>query len=295
MSSTFLTPQGHVTERWSASNRCPVCDGAQSDLRGIGTRCFGFRGSGGYVHCSRSEHAGPMQPWKGRNTYAHKMVGSCKCGITHSDGGVPHQTRRNPETKSLARAKPWTIEDRHIESRHPYISEGKVQWELCRIWKFSRSGFSAKAFPRHRGIDGNWYFGIPGKWRGRGDKPLYREEEALNELRLGGHIFIVEGERDADSLSSISNLGTCNAFGAGGFYKHHAKILASAAQDGAPHSTLTIIAHDDSAGRDHAACVYRLMMNTGLSDNRISAFLPPKGSKDLAEFIDKQLEKIDVG
>jgi hypothetical protein len=50
-------PGGCVSERWTASNRCSICDGSQSDPLSKGSCCFGYRGSGGFSgaakHCER--------------------------------------------------------------------------------------------------------------------------------------------------------------------------------------------------------------------------------------------------
>lgn len=168
---------------------------------------------------------------------------------------------------------------------HRYEIGGELQFEIARIWKHARAKYGdGKTFPRHVGEDGRWYWG-QGRWRGRRDKPLYKQDEALNELRSGGKIFIVEGERDADALWFADCIAVCNPDGAGSFREAQAARLIEAMRDGAPAAEITIISDDDEAGIKAARRAYRLLAVDEDLRSRISVLLPPPGCKDVAEFL----------
>jgi len=190
---------------------------------------------------------------------------------------------------------------------HRYELAGIVQFEVCRIWKHARIKYpNAKCFPRHRGQDGRWYFGQGLKWIGRTDKPLYREDEALAELRLGGLVFIVEGERDADAFWDRGCVAVCNPDGAGSFRPAQAQRLSEAMFLSAPpmvggepvtnpevlngtSAEIIIIADDDPAGLRHATMIRETLteVEPRLKD-RVRSFVPPSGFKDAAEWLARE-------
>jgi hypothetical protein len=181
--------------------------------------------------------------------------------------------------------KPWRIPDDDVEMFHRYELDGELQFEIARIWKQYRDKYGgSKTFPRHVGEDGRWYLG-QGKWRGRKDKPLYRQDEALNELRLGGKVFICEGERDADALWNAGCIAVCNPDGAGSFREAQAERLIDAMRDGAPAAEIDIVSDNDGDGIEHAKSVRRMLSADSDLRSRVGIVLPPEEYKDAAEFL----------
>ena len=85
-----------------ASSPCPVCGGHAQLPDGQGRRCWGFS-DGVWARCMREELSGglPDNGWG----YAHRLIGTCKCGITHG-GWVPLAVpRRSPARGNAAYAK----------------------------------------------------------------------------------------------------------------------------------------------------------------------------------------------
>jgi len=89
-------------QRFAKSNPCPICGGHPDMPRGHGERCHGFLSDNGqYAHCTREEHAGPLDMIPDSQTYAHKLVGDCRCGKPHaphrSDQGIENETCKIPD------------------------------------------------------------------------------------------------------------------------------------------------------------------------------------------------------
>ena len=88
--------------RYASSNPCPVCGGHSGLPQGQGRRCWGFS-DGNWARCMREELSGGL-PDNGSG-YAHRLIGTCKCGITHG-GWVPLAVpRRSPDRGNGAYAR----------------------------------------------------------------------------------------------------------------------------------------------------------------------------------------------
>src|SRR3954469_16973652 len=88
MTGPNTTPTSGVdsNQRFSKANPCPVCGGHSGLSQGSGQRCYGFlSGDGEYAHCTREECAGDLEENPKTQAYAHRMEGSCKCGVSHGD------------------------------------------------------------------------------------------------------------------------------------------------------------------------------------------------------------------
>ena len=84
-----------------------------------------------------------------------------------------------------------------------------------------------------RGADGNdvkvgrdgWIHKVPEKVR---DSVIYRMPEALRAIREGRPVYVVEGEKDVETLEGLGYAATCNAGGAGKWRENFSEILAGA-------------------------------------------------------------------
>jgi hypothetical protein len=113
-------------------------------------------------------------------------------------------------------------------------------------------------------------------WKlGRTPRVLYR----LPELLAAGpdeYVFVAEGEKDADRLSSVGLIATCNPGGAGKWNK--------LSDDSALHNRrVAIITDKDEAGRKHAADVAMRLRNRA---REIRVIELPGQSKDASDWFD---------
>jgi 5S rRNA maturation endonuclease (ribonuclease M5) len=94
-----------------------------------------------------------------------------------------------------------------------------------------------------------------GEWtngRGPHQPTLYRLPATLNAIQRGDTIYIVEGEKDVDTLTRAGHTATCNLGGAGKFTDHMADQLIGATR-------VHIIADNDQPGHDHARHIATLL------------------------------------
>lgn len=213
-----------VDRRYVRGRRCPVCDGADNDPRGVDRRCFGFLSEDGdFAHCSREERAGSLKLHDGSQTYGHRRAGPCGCGVQHSD-----------PTPAAAQ------EQRRIVAEYDYHDEsGQVLYQVVR--------FEPKAFRQRRRDPDNpsrWFWSLDGVRR-----VLYHLDRVL-EADPSTTVYVVEGEKDVHALESLGLLATTNPQGAGKW-----QAVADCANAALAGRSVVVISDRDKPGRKHAADV----------------------------------------
>jgi hypothetical protein len=140
-------------------------------------------------------------------------------------------------------------------------AEGKLLFQVCRM--------EPKDF-RQRRPDGNggWIWNMDGI-----ERVLYR----LPEVLKADEVWIVEGEKDADSLAALRFTATTNAGGAGKWVPSYSEALAG--------KRCVFIPDQDKAGEKHAAKVLPSIFGKAASVKVIEL---PLGVKDVSDFIQAQ-------
>jgi len=158
--------------------------------RGRGVRCAGFIGDDpNWARCERSEHAGdlPLDERTTPPTYAHRLIGECRCGTQHGASLAP--------TGATARRTTIAAPPRRVVATYPYRSaSGEIVYRKLR--------YEPKSFSfQHPTADGGWAKDLNGAAH-----QLYRLPELLAEpLRTA---WIPEGERDVETLVAAGLLAT---------------------------------------------------------------------------------------
>lgn len=108
------------------------------------------------------------------------------------------------------------------------------------------------------------------------EPPLYHLPEVLAAVRDGQRIWVVEGEKDADTLVALGHVATTASGGAGKWAPQHTAALKGA-------DTVMVIADDDGPGRAHA-----LTVQTELAPlaRVVVTLLPADGTNDLSEHLE---------
>ena len=91
---------------------------------------------------------------------------------------------------------------------------------------------------------GGWIWNLEGVTR-----VLYRLPDLIEAIALERRVFVVEGEKDVETLARLGIVATCNPGGAGKWRDAYADQLAGA--------DVVVLPDHDKAGRDHAEAVAR--------------------------------------
>jgi hypothetical protein len=230
-------------QRHSKSRPCPICGGTPNDQRGKSKRCHGFvSADGAWAHCTREEHAGALVPNSESETYAHRLEGDCKCGQSH--GG--RQT-----TAKIA------------EAEYDYRDEaGTLAFQVVR--------YVGKQFTQRRPDGhGGWIYNLQGV-----ERVLYRLPELVASTSESA-VYVVEGEKDVETLRHRGLVATTNPQGAGKW--SHVETCAHRVLRG---RHIVLIPDADEKGRSHANDIAASLLGVAASVRRLE--MP--GAKDVTEW-----------
>ncbi len=138
-------------------------------------------------------------------------------------------------------------------------ANGNLQYQVLR--------FKDKKFV-HRRPDGHggWFWNMDGV-----EKLPYRLPELIRAINAGETIFIVEGEKDCESLAKLGFVATTNSGGAGKWKDELSKHLTGAKE-------VFILPDNDEVGYDHAHDVAASLSKLGIAVKIVPLpNLPPKG------------------
>ena len=184
-----MTTAVTTDQRHRRGNPCPICRGYDEAQRGKGLRCSGFTSSDGlWCRCSREEFSGssPPEETPTGTVYRHLLRDECRCGQRHSvlPDSVPARSARvEPERYT------YFDENGDPALRVNIAGHGADK----RIWQEKPDG------------TGGWA-------KGKGKFCLYRLPELL---AAEGTVYVVEGERDVETLRARGLCATTNPAGAG--------------------------------------------------------------------------------
>lgn len=133
--------------------------------------------------------------------------------------------------------------------------------------------FEPKDFRQRRpGLDGEWIWNLEGV-----DPIPYRLPGIMKHRNRKSPIFIAEGEKDVDTLTSLGVVATCNAGGAGKWKLEFRKYFY-----GYP---VAIIPDNDEPGKKHALDVARKLDGSAESIKIISLGMDQK-KFDVSDWVD---------
>jgi hypothetical protein len=117
--------------------------------------------------------------------------------------------------------------------------------------------------------DGSWEYSL-------GDTPkvLYRLPQVAAAATAGQPVFVVEGEKDADTLCDLGYVATTNPGGAGKWLDLHTQALVGA--------EVWVVRDNDDAGLGHALDVHAALE---AAEVPVSLLAPPAGHKDVTDFL----------
>lgn len=137
-----------------------------------------------------------------------------------------------------------------------------------------------KTFRQRRPDGDEWIYSL-------GDTPkvLYRLPEVLAAVAANEMVFVVEGEKDADTLAGLGHTATTMPGGAGKWLDIHTVTLVG--------GDIWIIQDNDEVGIKHANDVMTELVEKGVAVTLVG---PPKQFKDVTDFFDAggRLEELEI-
>lgn len=198
-------------QRHTRNSPCPICGGYDEAPRGEGRRCGGYTSPDGlYTRCSREELAGALAP-DDYGLYRHRNRDLCHCGSRHG-----------PNSPRKAKAEP--------EATYDYVDEAGDL--IFRVVRFPGKQFR-QCVPDGAG---GWIWKISGARR-----VLYRLPELIGSE---DPVYVVEGEKDVDTLRKLGLTATTTSGGAGKWRMSDVSPLLG--------RRVIVIADADDVGRQHA-------------------------------------------
>jgi len=245
---------------FNRQNPCPICRGYDEAPRGVGVRCYGrLSEDGEWAFCTREEHAGSLPLHESSQTYAHRLAGSCACGVPHAVAA--------PGAARAARRRPPRIPCATYDYRD---ADGALLFQVVR---FEPKGFAQRrprratddsSALRAHGIrvEADWVWSLYGLEPADGTtcpkcngshrqvpavrRVLYRLPELLT-ADPAAPVFIVEGEKDAEALAALGLVATTNPGGAKKWSPEYSEMLRG--------RQVVVLPDNDKDGRLHSAQV----------------------------------------
>lgn len=162
--------------------------------------------------------------------------------------------------------KPQEKEKLTLVKEYDYLDEnGELLFQKLRYV----NQWGVKTFRQRRPLsNGDWAYSL-----GETPKVLYNLPYVIKAKEDGLPIWLVEGEKDADTLTEMGYIATTPPGGAGKWLDIHTEALAGA--------TIDIVSDNDSVGKAHAIMVWEQLKKAGCT---ASIFVSPF-SKDITDHV----------
>jgi replicative DNA helicase len=145
-----------------------------------------------------------------------------------------------------------------IEKVYSYQNQtGQEVYQVVRL--------KPKSFRQRHMVDGKWVWSMEGVTRF-----LYHTPEVLKAKE----VWLVEGEKDADNLTALGFVATCNVGGAGKWLDAYTETLAG--------RDVTICGDNDAPGQEHVEKVFESICGAAKTVRIVNL---PKTVKDISDFI----------
>jgi 5S rRNA maturation endonuclease (ribonuclease M5) len=141
---------------------------------------------------------------------------------------------------------------------------GDLAYQVCR--------FEPKTFRQRRMVDGKWSWSMDGATR-----ILYRLPDVLNSET----VWVVEGEKDADTLHGLGIVGTCNVGGAGKWLDGYTHTLKS--------KDVVLCGDNDEPGRQH---IDKVLVSIREVVRSVKIVRVPDPHKDVSDWVKSSKEEM---
>ena len=204
-------------------------------------------------------------------------------------GTKVHQAKPAAAPAAEKDEKP-NIDYAHPDQVYSYTdAQGNELFQVCRYYYTTASGKREKTFRQRRYDPSNekanragYVASVPNELR---DSTLYKMPQLLAAIRDGKPVYVVEGEKDVETLARLGHVATCNPGGAGKWRDGYTRLLRGADVIILPDNDT---ADNDYTGQEHALAVALALLNTAqrvrlVDIKEACPDLPPKG--DISDMV----------
>lgn len=177
--------------------------------------------------------------------------------ITNGEARVLLKCHAGCDIEAIVDAIGLTMADLFDEPR-----PGKARHEVARYTYTDAAG--TVLFEKIRYEPKDFRVIPPGAVRKLDHKPLYRLPEVLAAAAAGSNVYVVEGEKDADALTALGHVATCNYDGAGKPWRPEYTQALKGAQ-------VVIVADRDDKGYAHAKTVHEALERNEIPHTTVQA------------------------
>lgn len=220
-------------------------------------------GSGWVAHCPcrDDDENQSLSVGQGANGKVLLNCHTGRCNFEQIIEALEHKTPNDISAK-----KSSGKETLKLVTTYDYVDEGGVL--LFQKQRFVDSSGRKKFMQRRPDDSGGWVYNL-------GDVPrvLYNLPEVVAAVAEGRKVYVVEGEKDADTLIALGRVATTCPNGAGTWQDIHTEPLIGA--------TVEIVADNDDVGRDHAEFVRQELLAVGC---KVRVWRSPQG-KDITDWL----------
>ena len=183
------------------------------------------------------------------------VVGALGLKMSDLFPDAPFKSFTVPQTNG----HPVSIDEKPVIEKI-YSYENRMGQEVYQVVRLK-----PKSFRQRHLVDGKWIWSMDGV-----ERVIYH----LPEILKSQQVWVVEGEKDADNLTALGFVATCNVGGAGKWLDAYTESLAG--------KDVVLCGDNDKPGEDHIQKVFESICGTAKSVKIVKL---PKSSKDASDFI----------
>jgi 5S rRNA maturation endonuclease (ribonuclease M5) len=220
-----------------------------------GTASMSVDDSKGLFNCFGCKAAGSVIDFWARQRNCQPADILREMGNGNKNGGSAAPTRlpKAPPSNSASPPAEKTIE-------WIYSYENQFGWEVYQVVRYKPKTFRQ----RHQDENDNWVWSMEGVTR-----VLYHLPQVMGAER----VWICEGEKDAETLTALGFVATCNVGGAGKWLDAYTETLAG--------KEIVLCGDNDKAGEEHVALVFESIAGKVKNTRQINL---PKEFKDASDY-----------
>src|SRR6185295_18963264 len=251
--STTRNPQGKERCDMTYEDFISRFDKSTKTAKGVMAKCPAHDDGSASLSIGRGTDGGVLLKCFAGCT-AHAVVGAMGLSLRDLFAGERAPTNRHANGQQLPVAP----------KEKPVIEKVYSYTDALGVEVYQAIRLKPKSFRQRHAVGGEWVWSMDGV-----ERVLYR----LPEVIKSETVWIVEGEKDADSLALLGFCATCNVGGAGKWLDAYTELLSG--------KEIILCGDNDDAGRKHI----QLVFDSVATKARSVRFVKISTVKDVSDYI----------